>query len=246
MKNSIKKAFLLSHVNFLCIKRYRMHSYLEILFNEYGYKYPAEWIGMLLGFILFATVFTGISFQNPILIHKQTWINIIDLNIFYFAILIVFELLLQKTVFNINDIRLKIFPLSYKKIVNIKYWYELFDKKIITLFLLAIILLIFFLNNNIIFNFVLALLTITSIVLTYLIACSFIITVRNITYKTALKSSSLFLYVIVSIISISLYYYLQYIKIKEISISEIIIFFIISIFTCIILYFINLFIEKKI
>ncbi len=245
MKNNFRISLLLIQTNLLSLKRYSTGSLLEVAFKRYGLKYPAEWIGILFVFTFFSMVFIGVSFEKTITINNKEWLNIIDINALFFSMIIILEFLLQKPVFNISRIQLKLFPISYKNRLHIKYLYEIFDKKIVGLVLFFIILSVFIVYKKQQFDLYLTILTYTSVTTTYLLTCSFIITFRAILKRKIKKNHSLFIPIISTLMIICILFYIKYIRINVISITHIFISLAFTISLCIILYFINLFIEKN-
>jgi len=243
--NSFKTALIISRVSLLSIKRYRTYSMLEIIFNRYGFKYPAEWVGILFTFSFFAVILTGVAFERSLLINNTEWINIIDVNLFFFFTLIAFEFLMLKPVFNIGQFNLKVFPISSSRIVRVKYLYEIFDKKIIGLFIFYVIFFIFFLNYELKFDFGLCLITIMAILMTYFLACSIIVLFKNFFYKIIRNNTNFFFSIIATIILAIVSFYIHYIKFQEISNMQIAAAFFYSVTACLILYLINLYIEVK-
>jgi hypothetical protein len=218
---------------------------LEVTFNSYGIKYPAEWIGILLIFIFFSIVFIGVSFEKTILINNKEWLNIIDVNVLFFSTIIILEFVLQRQVFNISRFQLKIFPISFKDRLHIKYLYEIFDKKLIGLVIFYIILLSFSIYEKPVFNLTLYILTFISVTITYITACSVIITFRVIFNRTIKKNYNLFFPIVSTILIICILFYIKYIRVDAILTTDIFFSFIFAISVCIILYFVNLYIEKN-
>ena len=100
MYKTLQISILLIKADFVSILRYRTYSVLEYLLKSYGFKFPIDWLGISFFFILFSTIFVGVSFEQEILINDKLWINVIDLNILFFLILFASEFLMSRNSFD--------------------------------------------------------------------------------------------------------------------------------------------------
>jgi len=244
MLKSLKISILLAKINLKSLKRYRTNSLLDFFIKQYGFNFATDWIGLVLFFSIFSTIFIGISFEKPIIFEGSSWVNIVNLNIFLFLIIMGIEFLMLKNSFDINFFILKIYSISYKKINLIKYFYNIFDKKIIVLFLYEIILCLFlyYYNANVLS---LIFITFLTLFITYLLTCSMIVLLKNLFNKFIQEASKIFLSILLSVLFILIFLYIHYVNIITIPLSYIIIYLYVGSLLNILLFFINLNLEKN-